>query len=347
MMPPTATPIHRPASAIRSAAPRPQRTCPLCGAADPQPYAHIGRANFSSQITSFDIVRCRACELAFIDPPPTQRDLDELYIERNVFSRPFPNPNVGRLFFRQLEPLYARHGLYYHFIAARCLRYLSPARTHPAILDIGCSTGRLLAAFKALRPTARFTGIDIDPDARRKAPPDIRPHVMIGDVRNLDPQCSYDIITMCFIIEHLPGFHSVIAHAVRLLAPNGVLCIATPDLDSAKARQMNTRWRLLNDPHQALGHVCWFNPPSLRLLARQHHLQILALRHRGELLYHLPRGVQRALHRLLGSSQAPSGERFIRNYQLRILWAVLCDGFLSQRLGYGDSLFLFARKPAC
>ena len=165
-------------------------------------------------------------------------------------------------------------------------------------------------------------------------------------MRELDAHGSYDIITMCFIIEHLLDFQSVIGHAARLLAPHGVLCIATPDLDSAKARQMNTRWRLLNDPHQALGHVCWFNPRSLRLLARQHHLRILALRHRGELLYHLPRPVQRALRRRLGSFQAPSGERFIRNYQLRILWAVLCDGFLSQRLGCGDSLFLFARKPA-
>jgi hypothetical protein len=152
---------------------------------------------------------------------------------------------------------------------------------------------------------------------------------------------------MCFVIEHLLDFHAVIDRAVRLLSPGGVFCIATPDLDSAKARQMKARWRLLNDPHQALGHVCWFNAPSLRLLARRHDLNILAIRHRGELLHHLPRAAQRALRTLLGSFQAPSGERFIRNYQLRILWAVLCDGLLSERLSCGDSLFLFARKPRC
>ena len=93
-------------------------------------------------------------------------------------------------------------------------------------------------------------------------------------------------------------------------------------------------------------------PNLLHILTRfrnqiPHDLRILALRHRGELLYHLPRGAQRALRRLLGSFPAPSGERFIRNYQLRILWAVLCDGLLADRFGCGDSLFLFARKPGC
>ncbi|MDY7109218.1 MAG: class I SAM-dependent methyltransferase [Planctomycetota bacterium] len=322
----------------------PGPVCPLCGGAAFDPHAHVADANFSRRITSFDVLRCRNCGLAIMQPPPTPRDLDELYLEDRVFSKTFPNPNTGRLFFRNLETLYARHGLYYEFVARRCLHFLSPRRAEPAILDIGCSTGRLLGAFRRLRPAARLRGVDIDPDARQAAPPDIAPLITTGDVFDVDLSERFDIITMCFIIEHLLDFRPDLTRAVRLLAPGGVLCLSTPDLDSAKARRLGARWRLLSDPRQKLGHLRWFNRSSLTRLARRQRLEILDLRNRGELLYHLHPLLQRILRTLLGTFPAPSGARFIRNYQLRLLWAVFFDGLLAQRLGYGDSLFLFARK---
>jgi SAM-dependent methyltransferase len=279
-------------------------------------------------------------------PLPLPGDLDEIYIQDRVFSKGFPNPNTGRLFFRQLEALYARYGLYYHFVARRCLKLSCPRRGAPRILDIGCSTGRLLAAFRQLRPAARLRGVDIDPDAARQAPPDLAPFIHSGDVFDLDPSSRYDIITMCFVIEHLLDFRAVVARALRLLAPGGVVCISTPDLNSRKARRLGQHWRLFNDPHQKLGHICWFNRSSLTRLARQHGLQVLTLTSRGEVLYHLPPFLQRLLTALLGTFPAPSGLRFIRNYQLRILWAVFLDGLLAQQLGCGDGLFLFARNGA-
>jgi 2-polyprenyl-3-methyl-5-hydroxy-6-metoxy-1,4-benzoquinol methylase len=322
-----------------------RRSCPLCGARALDFFTRIDNANFSHRITSFDILRCHHCELAIMDPPATQKDLDEIYLEHNVFSTAFDNPNVGRFLFPQLERLYARYGLYYHFVAKRCLHLLSSPDSDPTILDVGCSTGRLLAAFKALRPEASLRGIDIDPNAAAQAEPSVRDHIMTADVFTFDPDESCDIITMCFIIEHLPDFQSALARVTRHLRPGGILCLSTPDLDSAHARQMKSRWRLLDNPRQRLGHLCWFNRRSLTRLAREHGLEILDLRNRGELLHHLPRRLQRFMIAALGTFDAPSGVRFIRNYQLRMCWAIILDGLLSQRLSYGDSLFAFLRKP--
>jgi len=342
---PTASAVRQPTSAKGGPAPVERRSCPLCGAIGLSPYARIDNANFSRRITSFDILRCRDCDLAVMDPTATQQDLDEIYLEHSVFSTAFDNPNIGRFLFRQLERLYAKYGLYYHFVAKRCLHFLSSSDERPSILDIGCSTGRLLAAFRTLRPDAHLRGIDIDPNAPAQAPPSLRDHIMTADALTFDQDAPCDIITMCFIIEHLLDFQSVMARAARLLRPGGILCLSTPDLDSAHARQMKARWRLLNDPHQRLGHLCWFNRRSITRLARQHGLEILDLRNRGGLLHHLPLWLQRFMLTLLGTFPAPSGVRFIRNYQLRMCWAIVLDGLLSQRLGYGDSLFVFLRKP--
>lgn len=61
---------------------------------------------------------------------------------------------------------------------------------------------------------------------------------------------------------------------------------------------------------------------------------------------HLPHRAQRFLHWSLGTYDMPTGRRFIRNYQLRMLWAILLDGRASPLLGMGDCLYGFFRKPA-
>ena len=179
-----------PHSAFRPAPPaQAPFVCPLCGSRDSRLYAHVDNANFSSALTSFDVLRCRTCGLAIIHPPPTAADVEEIYVGRATFSTPFPNPNGGKLFFRRLEALYARHGLYYHSLARRCLALLHRRAHPPRILDVGCSTGRLLGAFAELSPDAILTGIDIDPRAKANAPPALQDRIIIADFllfKNLD-----------------------------------------------------------------------------------------------------------------------------------------------------------------
>lgn len=54
--------------------------------------------------------------------------------------------------------------------------------------------------------------------------------------------------------------------------------------------------------------------------------------------------MQRGLRRALGTTDSPRGERFIRNDQLRMLWAITLDGVLSEWSGYDDCMYGFFRK---
>jgi hypothetical protein len=149
---------------------------------------------------------------------------------------------------------------------------------------------------------------------------------------------------MRFVIEHLLDFNAYMAKAIQILNPRGILFISTPDIGSPQARLLQDKWKLINDPAQRIGHLRWFNRRSIEFLAQKYGLRIERCINRGEMLYHLPAPVQKALKKVLGTE--PNTGRFIKYYMPRIINATLFDGVVAQTLSYGDSIYAFMRKTA-
>jgi 2-polyprenyl-3-methyl-5-hydroxy-6-metoxy-1,4-benzoquinol methylase len=317
--------------------------CQLCGGSSFVPLIHVPDANFSSRIKSYSILRCTRCELSTMDTFPGERDIEELYVKEGVFSVRAPNPYTRTLTFRFLEPLYQKYGTDLRFIAKQCLSLASEPRA--SILDIGCSVGRLLNAFKLASPSVQvshLTGIDIDPNARNNAIPYLKDRIVIDDFLLYHFARPFDIVIMRFVIEHLLDFRAYVDRAVRVLNPGGILFISTPDIDSPQAKLLKEKWKLINDPQQKIGHLRWFNRKSMAYLATEFGLRVEKCINRGEMIYHLPVPLQRMLLRLLGVE--PTSGRFIKHYTPRIINAIVFDGVLSQTLSYGDGLYAFLRK---
>jgi 2-polyprenyl-3-methyl-5-hydroxy-6-metoxy-1,4-benzoquinol methylase len=300
-------------------------------------------ANFSSNIKAYSILRCTHCELSTMDPFPNHCDIKELYVKEGVFSVRAPNPYTNTLTFRFLEPLYQKYGTDLRFIAKQCLRLASNGGA--SVLDIGCSVGRLLNAFKLASPSvdvSDLTGIDIDPNARNNAIPYLKDRIVIDDFLQHRFERQFDIVTMRFVVEHLLNFRAYVERAVHVLKPGGILFISTPDIDSPQAKLLKDKWKLINDPQQKIGHLRWFNRKSMEYLAKELGLHIEKCINRGEMIYHLSLPLQRMLRRLLGVE--PASGRFIKHYAPRIVSATLFDGVLSQILSCGDGLYAFMRK---
>lgn len=318
-------------------------TCQLCGESSFELVFRLCEANFSSNIQAYSIIRCTKCELSTMDPFPGCRDIKELYIREGVFSVVNENPYRDRLSFRVLEPLYQKYGTDLRFIAKTCLG-LAP-NTKVSVLDIGCSIGRLLNAFKLANPDMEpsdLNGIDIDPNANKNAIPYLREGIVIDDFLQYRFENQFDIVTMRFVIEHLLDFRAYVEKAIRILKPGGILFISTPDIDSQQAQLLKERWKLVNDPLQKIGHLRWFNRKSMEFFANEFDLHIEKYVNRGEMIYHLPLPVQALLRRVLGED--PASGRFIKHYIPRIINATVFDGVLSQTLSYGEGLYTFLRK---
>ena len=79
----------------------------------------------------------------------------------------------------------------------------SPSNT----LDVGCGIGNLVWGF--LNSGVIAEGIDISKDAISQSPAEVKTHLRIGDIFNLDyPDNSFDLVNCSDILEHIPKENS-------------------------------------------------------------------------------------------------------------------------------------------
>jgi len=326
-----------------------KKTCYLCGYPELNCLIHVSNANFSKRITSFDVFQCPVCGLSSMVPMATADDLDMLYEKEMIFANwKSDTSNTGRFLSGFFEPAYQRWGTYWPWIADHCMQKWKRGKNRgakPRILDVGCGTGRLLKEFKRLEPEASLVGIDKDPGSQVNADPSVAKTIQIANFLDWpSPETAFDIITFCFVAEHLPDFMAYFKKASALLAKGGLFFFSVPDIDSPKARSQEQAWPLLNDPYHKTGHVYWFNRSSVERVISSLQLAPLDIRRRGECFFHFSKPIQKGLVGIFGSIQSPNGVRFIRNYQLRISYAIIFDGLLSSLFNCGDSLFCFCKK---
>jgi SAM-dependent methyltransferase len=138
-----------------------------------------------------------------------------------------------------------------------------PMSAH-TILDVGCGTGELAAAFRRINPKARLLGIEIDPLAAALAAPHLD-QVSISDVEAgplpFDIPNGIDCIIYNDVLQHLHDPWAVIRRHAEALSPDGVMLICVPNteywrLTEARLRGIRdegeTGWR-----HHAHGQ--WLN----------------------------------------------------------------------------------------
>lgn len=101
----------------------------------------------------------------------------------------------------------------------------------PAILDVGCGRGRLLARLRRAHPDASLTGTSIFPFSLAE-----REHLDRHDIRpiycaahRIDvPDSSQDVVVSTEVIEHLRDPAALVREIFRVLRPGGVFCVTAP-----------------------------------------------------------------------------------------------------------------------
>lgn len=302
---------------------------------------HVDKANFSSRIQSFDVVRCKECGLAFMSPFPSASDVAEIYVKESVFSS-LPSSSVKRHWSASfLEPLYFRSGNSMSYLVRQALKK-TDATESLRVLDVGCSSGALLEMFGKRVPSAQLFGVDVDPGGREKAPDWLKENISVGLFPEMDFPGDFDVITFHHVIEHLLDPMEYLQKAVSCLAPGGVLVISTPDIESKGARQAAGDWSMVNSPHLKLGHVAWYDRKVLEFLAEDLGLDLVFCRNRGTLFPELSERNRALLLKIFG--REPVRGRFIRSYPIRILWSILFDGIFAEWFNYGESLYALFKK---
>jgi 2-polyprenyl-3-methyl-5-hydroxy-6-metoxy-1,4-benzoquinol methylase len=146
-----------------------------------------------------------------------------------------------------------------------------------SLLDVGCSSGVFMAA-------ARARGVDaqgVEPAQKAaKTAQEAGFEVFCGTLEQAEfPAGSFDAVTILEVIEHLRDPVSLLQECLRVLKPGGVLAIGTGNTGSLTVRVLGTEWDYLQIARHG-GHISFFNPQSMRLLAQRTGFEIERIRTR-------------------------------------------------------------------
>jgi len=213
-------------------------------------------------------------------------------------------------------------------------------RPGASILDVGCGAGGFLGELGSARGDLRRTGVDVSPDAARRARPRAG-RVLLASASALPfRDVAFDVVLSHDVLQHLPDGDDAraLAEARRVLSPGGVVSVRTNlGRDELGARGLHRR----------------YSPESLAFLVRASGLEVV----RHALLHPLPA----LLGRLRGAGRRAVGHRTPEEHGLALtvppaLLNVTLDLFtrleeplvcaLPFRLGAGDVQVLLARRPA-
>lgn len=132
------------------------------------------------------------------------------------------------------------------------------------LLDVGCSSGAFV--WIAGRMGFRAEGVEpAEKPARTGRERGLTIHCGFLEKLRL-PGDSFDVITLFEVIEHLDKPMPLLNECHRLLKQDGILVIGTGNTDSWTRRIRKDRWDFF-DMHQHGGHISFFNPRSMQVLA--------------------------------------------------------------------------------
>lgn len=190
----------------------------------------------------FDIYQCPTCHLAFTYPQP--ESIAEQY-DSDYFG------------------IYRRRRNFRLRRAVERLKRIELIKQPGRILDIGCSLGYFVEAAKSRGWQA--SGVEISAAASEEAR-DFGLDVRTGVLEEANyPDASFDCVTMWDVLEHVPDPTAHMLEVRRILVPDGIVVIGTPDLGHMTFRMKRESWRHLKPSE----HIFYFQNTSIaRLLAK-------------------------------------------------------------------------------
>ena len=116
------------------------------------------------------------------------------------------------------------------------------------LLDVGCSTGFFLD--EARKKGWQVQGVELSRWAAKIAREKFSIEVMNSTLKQAKlPANSYDVIVLHDTIEHVINPREMLVEIRKILKPDGILYINTPDIQSLASRVLKAKWWGINRHH--------------------------------------------------------------------------------------------------
>ena len=252
--------------------------CAVCGAADDKTFLDVRDLDVSPEV--FRVARCQQCGLLYLNPRPAVEDLLRYYPkDYHAYEYSAPKPFLGdraRTWRTTLKAAVLRWRYGYPLqpepsalwmVLRPCLRLLAhwlmffPNYVPKgSLLEVGCSTGAALSAYRELGWKVR--GVEFHPDASLFARERLGLDVSTGTLAQARlPDEAFDVAILTHVLEHLPDPLETLRELRRTLKPGGSLYLAVPNLSALEPRVFGRHfaWEIPR-------HLYYFTPKTLGAL---------------------------------------------------------------------------------
>jgi SAM-dependent methyltransferase/GT2 family glycosyltransferase len=177
------------------------------------------------------VVKCLECGLIYANPHPSRSRLILNY------------KNMADLLDLPEEEEGQRRS------AGFILKELHKFKKVGRLLDIGCATGFLLS--EAQKAGFEVHGVDISEWAVKCAQDALKlDNVFCGKLDETEfPSGYFDVVILKDMIEHLPEPRNTLIKIRRMLKPNGLIYVNTPDISSLISRILRAKWWGIKQEH--------------------------------------------------------------------------------------------------
>ena len=188
---------------------------------------------------------------------------------------------------------------------ASIIRDIVPSAS--TLLDIGCAYGPFLEA--ANDAGFSVSGIDISREPVSYVQKELGFHAVAGDFRSNSviealANRRFDVVSMWYVIEHFPDLADVLSRLATLVAPGGIVALATPHGGGVSARREPQRFftdsprdhYTIWDRNSARRVLCEYGFKVERFVVTGHHPERYPLVRAGI----LPQRIASALSRVAG-----------------------------------------------
>jgi SAM-dependent methyltransferase len=190
-------------------------SCPICAG---NRFDLVHRQDFilpGDVRTHYVVVSCAGCGFAFARDLPTAEEYESYY--RTNLRYTYEGSRGAA------DALFAIHQGSFELVD----RHLSHAKERH-ILDIGCSTGELLALFQRAG-YARLTGVDPTPECSEIAKRLHGVDVTTAVLSEISAEQPYDVVLLANVLEHIPNLRQAMQRVGSVLRSDGLLFVQVPD----------------------------------------------------------------------------------------------------------------------
>jgi cyclopropane fatty-acyl-phospholipid synthase-like methyltransferase len=209
--------------------------CPIC---NEQSFYSWGKVGI------YTIERCNGCGMGVTSPFPTGEDLAKANAEVYQLEK-----RVQTYLSRQeyFEKRYERH-----------VSQIKLYKKSGQLLDIGCNIGLFLKV--AAQNGFHATGVELNEECARYGRQFFDLTIFSEHLEKIGFQNDkFDIVTLFDVLEHIPDIKSFISEVRRILKPDGLLVVQSPNIGSLMAKLTKSKWAWLCPPD----HLYHFTPDTM------------------------------------------------------------------------------------